>query len=254
MTDKITLTNLSSGYQSVAQLNANFQSIEDALNNSVLWRDDVPSGADNTISNEIDMNSNRLRNLPAPESETDAARWIDVTESLDITASTVPALSGQSGKVLSNNGTALTWAAQSVPDGSVTTAKIVDANVTYAKLASAAITTLFTSPTIASPTITGTPKATVYALSGTTPVLEPDNGSIQTWTLTGNSIPTDGFAAGEAITVMVNDGTAYTVTWPSVTWVNNAGIAPTLATTGYTVVVLWKVSTTLYGALVGNGT
>lgn len=94
---------------------------------------------------------------------------------------------------------------------------------------------------------------TVYALSGTTPALNPNNGTVQTWTLSANSTPTDSFVAGEAVTLMIDDGTAYTITWPSVTWVNNAGAAPTLKTTGYTVVALWKVSTTLYGALVGNG-
>lgn len=93
----------------------------------------------------------------------------------------------------------------------------------------------------------------VFALSGTTPALNPANGTIQTWTLTGNSSPTDSFAAGESILLMVDDGTAYTITWPTMTWVNNAGSAPTLATSGYTVVALWKVSTTLYGALVGDG-
>ena len=111
-----------------------------------------------------------------------------------------------------------------------------------------------TAPAISSPAITGTIVEDVYALSGTTPALDPDNGSVQTWTLSGNSTPTDSLASGEAITVMVDDGTAYTVTWPTTTWVNNGGIAPTLATTGYTVVALWKVSTTLYGALVGDGT
>lgn len=111
-----------------------------------------------------------------------------------------------------------------------------------------------TNKTLAAPTFTGTPTETVYAISGTTPALNPANGSIQTWTLTGNSIPTDSVAAGQAITVMIDDGTAYTITWPSVTWVNNAKVAPTLATTGYTTVTLWKVSTTLYGAVVGNGT
>jgi hypothetical protein len=60
-------------------------------------------------------------------------------------------------------------------------------------------------------------------------------------------------SAGEAITLMVDDGTAYTITWPTITWVNNGGSAPTLATTGYTVIAIWKVSTTLYGALVGDG-
>lgn len=111
-----------------------------------------------------------------------------------------------------------------------------------------------TNKTLAAPTITGTPTETIFALTGTTPAINPANGSIQTWTLTGNSTPTDSIAAGQAITVMIDDGSAYTVTWPSVTWVNNAKVAPTLATTGYTTVTLWKVSTTLYGAVVGNGT
>lgn len=110
-----------------------------------------------------------------------------------------------------------------------------------------------TAPAISSPTFTGTPVEDVYALSGTTPALDPDNGSIQTWTLSANSTPTDSLSAGEAITLMIDDGTAYTITWPTMTWVNNGGSAPTLATSGYTVVALWKVSTTLYGALVGDG-
>lgn len=110
-----------------------------------------------------------------------------------------------------------------------------------------------TNPAITAPTITGTVIEDVYAVTGTTPALEPANGSIQTWTLTGNSTPTDSVATGEAITLMIEDGTAYTITWPTITWVNNGGAAPTLATTGYTVIALWKVSTTLYGALVGDG-
>ena len=95
---------------------------------------------------------------------------------------------------------------------------------------------------------------TVFALSGTTPALNPSNGTIQTWTLTGASTPTDSLTAGESMTIMIDDGTAFAITWPSVTWVNNGAVAPTLATTGFTVVALWKVSTTLYGALVGNHT
>lgn len=94
----------------------------------------------------------------------------------------------------------------------------------------------------------------VYQVTGTTPALNPANGTIQWWNLTGNSTPTDSLNEGEGITLMINDGTAYTVTWPSVTWVNNGGSAPTLATSGYTTVALWKIGTTLYGALVGDGT
>lgn len=114
-------------------------------------------------------------------------------------------------------------------------------------------TQTLTNKTLTSPSITGTILEDVYALSGTTPALNPDNGSVQTWTLSGNSTPTDSLSAGEAITLMIDDGSAYTITWPTMTWVNNAGSAPTLATSGYTVVALWKVSTTLYGALVGDG-
>lgn len=115
-------------------------------------------------------------------------------------------------------------------------------------------TQTLTNKTLTSPAMIGTVLEDVYALSGTSVALEPDNGSIQSHTLTGNTTYTDGFAAGEAITLMVDDGTDYTITWPTMTWVNNGGSAPTLATTGYTVVTLWKVSTTLYGALVGDGT
>lgn len=106
-----------------------------------------------------------------------------------------------------------------------------------------------TNPVISAGTLT----EDVYAISGTSVALEPDNGSVQTHTLTANTTYTDGFSAGQAITLMVDDGTAYTITWPTITWVNNGGAAPTLATTGYTVIALWKVSTTLYGALVGDG-
>ena len=110
-----------------------------------------------------------------------------------------------------------------------------------------------TNKTLVDPIITGTVVEDVFALTGTTPALDPSNGSIQTWTLTGASTPTDSLSAGEAITLIIDDGTAYEITWPTPTWVNNAGAAPTLATDVPTVIALWKVGTTLYGALVGDG-
>lgn len=103
---------------------------------------------------------------------------------------------------------------------------------------------------LTNPVITGSITEGVFALTGTTPALEPDNGTIQTWTLTGNSTPTDGLSAGQSMTLMINDGTNYTITWPSVVWVG--GTAPVLAATGQTVVELWKVGAVLYGALVGS--
>ena len=69
---------------------------------------------------------------------------------------------------------------------------------------------------------------TVFALTGTTPSIDPNNGTIQTWALSANSTPTENLSAGESVLLMVADGTAYTITWPTITWVNNLGNAPTL--------------------------
>lgn len=94
---------------------------------------------------------------------------------------------------------------------------------------------------------------TVYAVVDAAGVaLSPTDGTIQTWTLGASRTPTAGtWAAGQSMTLMINDGTAYTVTWTTlaVTWVG--GTAPTLATTGFTVIELWKVGSTIYGAYVG---
>lgn len=86
----------------------------------------------------------------------------------------------------------------------------------------------------------------VYTLTGTTPDLDPDLGTIQTWTLTAASAPVDTLTAGQSMTLMIDDGDAYSITWPTMTWVG--GSAPQLATSGYTIVALWKVGATLYGA------
>jgi len=108
-----------------------------------------------------------------------------------------------------------------------------------------------TNAALTTPIITGTPTEDVYAISGTSVNIEPDNGSIQTWTLSGNSAAAvTAMAAGQAVTLMVNDGTAYTITWSGVSWVG--GSAPTLATSNYTVIELWKVGSTVYGVHVGD--
>lgn len=90
----------------------------------------------------------------------------------------------------------------------------------------------------------------VYTLTGTTPDLDPDLGTIQTWTLAANSTPVDTLTSGQSMTLMIDDGTAYSITWPTMTWVG--GAAPTLATGGFTVIVLWKIGTTLRGMLSGT--
>tara|TARA_B100001939_G_scaffold347789_1_gene370635 strand:- start:6090 stop:6512 length:423 start_codon:yes stop_codon:yes gene_type:complete len=89
---------------------------------------------------------------------------------------------------------------------------------------------------------------TVYNLTGT--ALDPGNGAVQYKTLGANTTFTDSVAAGEAMILHLADGSSYTATWPSMIW--TGGSAPTLPTTGYAVVVLWKFSLTLYGAHVGD--
>lgn len=95
----------------------------------------------------------------------------------------------------------------------------------------------------------------VFAITDGTVSLDPNNGSIQTWTLGANRTPDQAnWAAGQSITLMIDDGSAYTITWSTLNpvWETNGGSAPTLALTGYTVIVLWKVGTTIYGARVGD--
>lgn len=100
---------------------------------------------------------------------------------------------------------------------------------------------------------TGSIEEKIHTLSGTAVELTAANGTIQTHTLTGNTTYTEVLANGQSINLMIDDGAGFTVTWPAMSWVNNEKLPPVLASTGYTVVVLWKVGTTLYGALAGNG-
>lgn len=89
----------------------------------------------------------------------------------------------------------------------------------------------------------------IYTLVGTTPDIDPDLGTIQTWVLTDISIPTESFTNGQSITLMIDASGGYAITWFSVSWVG--GSAPTLETSGYNVIVLWKVADVLYGKWIG---
>jgi hypothetical protein len=117
---------------------------------------------------------------------------------------------------------------------------------------------VFVGDALTDPAITGTILEDVYTISdGAAFEIDPGNGSVQLITLGANRTPkATNFANGEAITMMILDGTAYTLTWTDATfggsgvvWVG--GSAPTLDTTKYTVVELWKVAGQVYGANVG---
>ena len=87
--------------------------------------------------------------------------------------------------------------------------------------------------------------------------IDPANGSIQVVTLGASRTPAaTNFEAGQVVLLGIDDGSAYTITWSTVnpTWVKVGGTAsaPTLATTGYTWILLWKVSSTIYATEVGQ--
>lgn len=115
-------------------------------------------------------------------------------------------------------------------------------------------TQTLTGKTVTNLVLDGNYTEEVYAIvDGASVDLNPANGTVQTWTLGASRSPTaTGFQSGQSITLMIDDGTAYAITWPSVTWKSNAGVAPTLNLTGYTIIQLWKVGAVLYGARVGD--
>ena len=91
----------------------------------------------------------------------------------------------------------------------------------------------------------------IYSNSGTT--LNPNLGAIQYKTLAANTTFTDSVDSGESMTLRLNGGATYTVTWPTMTWITSGGnVAPTLNGT-QDVLVFWKINTNLYGAYVGYG-
>lgn len=114
-------------------------------------------------------------------------------------------------------------------------------------------TQTLTNKTLTDPAITGTITEDVFTITdGASVDIDPANGSVQLWTLGANRTPTaTNFAAGESITLMIADGSAYAVTWTTIGVVWVGGSAPTLPTSGYGVIQLWKVATTVYGAYVG---
>ena len=132
----------------------------------------------------------------------------------------------------------------------LTNKTIAYASNTLTGVAGVTATQTLTNKTITNIVLDGSVTEDVYVLAGT--VIDAANGTIQTKTLSANTTFTESLVAGQSVTLMIDDGTAYTVTWPTMTWKTDLGAAPTLNTTGYTVVVLWKVNSTLYGARVGN--
>lgn len=95
----------------------------------------------------------------------------------------------------------------------------------------------------------------VYTITdGASVDINPANGAYQVWTLTANRTPTATlFAEGARVRLHIADGTGpFAVTWSSIspTWVG--GAAPTLPTSGYAVIDIWKSNFVIYAHTIGN--
>lgn len=75
---KIDLPTIKGGFN-LSRINDNFDKIETALNEKVLYRD-VPDGEPNQMENDLDMNGQRIYNLPEPQTELEPARKKDIDD------------------------------------------------------------------------------------------------------------------------------------------------------------------------------
>lgn len=104
-------------------------------------------------------------------------------------------------------------------------------------------------------------KETVFTTTdGAAFEINPSNGTVQVIVLGASRTPKGtSFQNGQSVTLMVDDGSAFTLTWTDATWGGSGviwktdnGVAPRLNTTGYTAIVLWKLAGQVYGARVGD--
>ena len=102
---KLTLNDMAAGYNTATAFNANNTLIETVVENTLSRDGTTP----NEMEANLDMNSHKIINLDAPSAATDAARWVDVTDSVELTGTAVPALTGNSQKFLGTDGSTLGW-------------------------------------------------------------------------------------------------------------------------------------------------
>lgn len=107
---KLTLSDIDSGYATPAKLTSNNDAVEEAFENT-LSRDGT---SPNQMEAHLDMNSNRILNLPSPGAGSDAARWSDVVDGVSVTNVVAPNQAGNLGKPLSTDGSVVVWGTSAI--------------------------------------------------------------------------------------------------------------------------------------------
>lgn len=111
---------------------------------------------------------------------------------------------------------------------------------------------------IVNPSFTGTPIEDTYTITDAAGFeIDPANGSVQQVTLGASRTPkATNFKNGQSVTLAVDDGTAFSLTWTDATFggsgVKWIGVAPTLGTTGWNWISLWKMGGQVFGLFSGN--
>ena len=213
------LSTITTGYLSNAQINANFQLIVTAMNNT-LSRD---GSSPNTVTANIDMNSKQLVNLIAPTTDLMAATKKYVDDNNDGAAVTAAAAASAAAAAVSAAAALVSEAAALVSENNAETA---ETNAETAQTAAEA------AQTAAEEAI----NATVSVITSTSNAITCDLSVSHVFSHTFTENTTFTFSNPEATGTedtfrlyLTNDGTGRTPTWPaSVDWSNS--IEPDLTT------------------------